>query len=154
MNLDIGEVTEKDAKLLFEWTNDPVTRENSFNTSPVKWNDHVLWLNKKLNDPFCKMFIFHQNNQPVGVVRFDTDENTIIGVTVAPTHRGMGIGAEIIKMGCLKFWEISHQDIMAYIKEGNLASLHAFEKAGFSFYKNDIYNNFACLILTAKKNGN
>ncbi len=150
MSITIREVTMNDAKLLFDWTNEPVTRQNSFNPELINWNTHVNWLNKRLEDSNYKIYILQKNNDPIGVVRFETTNQTIIGITVASKMRGKGFGSEILKMACSKFLENSKNDIFAYIKKDNVSSLKAFQKAGFTFYKEAIYQNTACVILTLK----
>jgi RimJ/RimL family protein N-acetyltransferase len=152
MKIEIREATLNDAQLLFNWANDPVTRQNSFNSKTIYWNDHILWLKKRLVDPANKIYILNSDDNPIGVVRFEGIENTIIAVTVAPGHRGMGLGAEIINRACNKFWESNNSDILAYVKKENVASLRAFEKAGFILIGNDIVNQGECLILKVEKN--
>jgi RimJ/RimL family protein N-acetyltransferase len=154
MNIELKSASILDAKLLFDWANDPITRESSFNENPIEWNSHCRWFENKIKDISSVIFIFYSQNVPIGVVRFESNEITIIGVTVAPDHRGKGISFVIIQMACEKFWETNNHDIFAYIKISNLKSVRAFEKAGFCFLKEDIYNNIPCLILIAKRNAN
>lgn len=154
MNIELKSASILDAKLLFDWANDPITRESSFNEKPIEWENHCHWLENKIKDISCAIFVFYSQDVPIGVVRFESNEITIIGVTVAPGHRGKGISSVIIQMACEKFWETNNHDIFAYIKISNLKSVRAFEKAGFCFLKEDIYNNIPCLILIAKRNAN
>ncbi len=151
MEIGIREATINDAEILFDWANDPETRHNSFNSGSIDWNDHIRWLKNKLNDPASKIYILHTKEKPVGVVRFEINETTVIGVTVAPDHRGMGLGAEILKTACNTFWKNNVVSILAYIKKGNIASQRVFEKAGFTFLREDKVNNNECLILKATK---
>lgn len=152
MKIGIREATINDATVLFDWANDPETRKNSFNSGPIEWNHHIHWFKKKLDDAKSKIYILQYNEMTVGVVRFEINETTIIGVTVAPDHRGMGFGAEILKTACNTFWGNNTDSILAYIKKGNIASQHVFEKAGFIFQREDKINNIECLILKATKN--
>lgn len=152
MKIGIREATINDATIIFDWANDPETRENSFNSEAIEWDDHIQWFKKKLIDPTCKIYILQYNETAVGVVRFDVNETTIIGVTVAPSHRGTGLGAEILKTACNTFWENNTDAVLAYIKKGNNASQRVFEKAGFTFLGEDKINKNECLILKAKKN--
>ena len=151
MKIEIRDATINDAQLLFNWANDPVTRQNSFNSKNIGWNEHILWLKKRLNNPAYRIFIFKSNNEPLGVVRFDGIENAIINVTVAPDHRGKGLGAEIIRMACFRFWESNNSYILAYIHKENVTSQRAFKKAGFIFLRSGIINNHECLILKVEK---
>ncbi len=152
MKIGIREATINDATVLFDWANDPKTRENSFNSGTIDWNDHIRWFKNKLNDLSSKIYILHSNEKPIGVVRFEINDTTIIGVTVAPSHRGMGFGAEILKTASNTFWENNTDTLLAYIKKDNNASQRVFEKAGFTFLREDKINNIECLILKAIKN--
>jgi RimJ/RimL family protein N-acetyltransferase len=152
MEIGIREDTINDAKILFDWANDLETRDNSFNSEIIDWNNHIRWFKNKLNDPASIIYILHTNEKPVGVVRFEVNETTIIGVTVTPNCRGMGLGTEILKTACNTFWKNNTDSILAYIKKGNIASLRVFEKAGFIFLREDNVNNIKCLILKATKN--
>ena len=152
MGIGIREATDNDATIIFEWANNSETRNNSFNSGVIKWKDHLHWFKEKLSDDSCTIYILHYNEISVGVVRFEINETTIIGVTVAPDFRGKGFGAEIIKTACQTFWRINSDPILAYIKKGNIASQRVFEKAGFNFLKEDNINNIECLILKATNN--
>jgi RimJ/RimL family protein N-acetyltransferase len=151
MNIQIRNVNINDAKLLFDWANDLQSRNNSFNSNPIEWDTHVIWLTEKLESPNNHIFLFHIENIPIGVVKFEILENTTIGVIVAPQQRGKGWGSKIIRMGCEQYWSNNLHDILAYIKPENTSSIKAFEKAGFSFLRKDKYNNIPCVILMAKK---
>lgn len=151
MEIRIREASINDAKILFDWANESETRQNSFNFDAIEWNDHILWFTKKLMDSTSSIFILLSNENPVGVVRFEVNETTIIGVTVAPGYRGKGLGAEIIKIACNFFWNNNSGDILAYIKKGNVASQRVFEKSGFTFQKEDNFNGIECLILKAER---
>lgn len=154
MNIKIKKVTIDDAQLLFEWANDSETRYNSFNSAPIEWNNHITWLNKQIISPNASVYLVHLNNRPIGVAKFNSDKVTVIGITVAPDQRGKGLGSEIIKIACHKFWKNSNQNIFAYIKKDNLVSKRVFEKAGFIHYKEQMNNDKASLILILKKDAN
>lgn len=154
MNIVVKEVSIDNAKLLFDWANDSVTRHNSFNPNPIEWKSHVSWLKRKIADPNAHLFLTYLNKIPIGTIRFESKDNTEISVTVAPSQRGKGNGAKIIKAACNRFMKNSNQAILAYIKKDNPASKRVFEKAGFVFYKEDIYNSKACFVLILRKNEN
>ncbi|HLF07214.1 MAG TPA: UDP-2,4-diacetamido-2,4,6-trideoxy-beta-L-altropyranose hydrolase, partial [Thermoplasmata archaeon] len=46
-----------DARLVWEWANDPDTREASFDTAPIPWETHEDWFAKKVVDPECVFLI-------------------------------------------------------------------------------------------------
>lgn len=145
--MEIREVTLADARLLFEWANDSDTRANSFHSEPISWEHHLAWLEKKLNSKSCSFFLLTIEEEPVGVVRIEGFEPSIIGVTVAPNHRGEGLSSKIIRSACSTFRKKTDSSILAYIKLDNIPSLKAFEKAGFEFFKTDLYDGEECNIL-------
>ncbi|MDD2198929.1 MAG: GNAT family N-acetyltransferase [Bacteroidales bacterium] len=151
MELRIREAKQADAHYLYLLANDPLTRNNSFNSKPIDWEDHVIWFEKALNDPNRYIFIANQDSNNVGVVKFETKSETVIGITVDPKFRGRGLAASIIRNGCLKFWEYQGNDIIAYIKLSNIASIKSFVNAHFSRIENTMINGFECQKLIAIK---
>jgi RimJ/RimL family protein N-acetyltransferase len=120
--------TRDDARLLFVWRNDPATRESSFSTQPVSWDDHRAWLDRVVDDPHRALYVAEDERGPVGTVRMDLDpEPATISVTVAPDRRGEGQASRLIAAAA----EHHHPPIVALIKPGNDASVRAFERAGF-----------------------
>ena len=133
--------TEDDAKLLFDWANDPVTRAASFKTDSIAWDEHTAWLNKKLQDPFCYLFIVMSGDCPCGMVRIDynpDDEEGIISYSVAPDYRGRGIGSGMLKLldSVVKEY-IGSCTLIAEVKEDNVASCRCFLKNGYKRLDND-----------------
>jgi RimJ/RimL family protein N-acetyltransferase len=151
MELRIREAKQADADYLYLLANDPVTRKNSFNSKPIDWEDHVIWFEKALNDPNRYIFIANQDSNNVGVVKFEIKSETVIGITVDPLYRGKGLASSIIRNACLKFWEYHSNDIIAYIKLSNIASIKSFVNAHFSRIENTMINGFECQKLIASK---
>lgn len=132
--LRVRNVKEEDAKLIYDWNNDAVTRANSYNQAKIEYIDHLNWLSQKLKDKTTIFLLFTFNNEDAGCVRIDekTNEN-IIGITVAPEMRGKRLATPILKMACKEYFERTDKiDISAYIKKTNEASLKSFLNAGFS----------------------
>lgn len=125
---------EKDCKLLWEWVNDPLVRNCSFNSDPISWEEHVKWFNKKLYDPNCFIFIAEdQNGIPVGQIRFDiNDEQAEVGLSIDKCWRGLGYGTLLIRYGVKEmFQNTTIKSIHAFIKPCNIGSIKSFERAGF-----------------------
>ena len=128
-----------DARLYFDWANDPDTRQQSFNSAPISLETHTGWFTRKLADPNALLLVFsNDSGQPVGQVRFertpiaDMPDEIIIGLSVDAKQRGKGMAVQLIRQGCLvcrKRW--GAVTIHAYIKPENQASVRAFERAGF-----------------------
>jgi hypothetical protein len=60
-----------DWKILLDWRNDPITRENSFETGEVSEQTHKLWFNDSLLNPYREIYILEDNSTPVGSIRSD-----------------------------------------------------------------------------------
>lgn len=120
-------------QLLFDWANDPETRRNSYSSDEIQWENHIRWLDKKLNDPSCKIYIFKLDNEFCGMARLEkSGDERVIGVSVAAEHRGKGLASQMIEMSSKDYVEkMKVNRIIAYIKSDNQASLKAFEKAGY-----------------------
>lgn len=128
----LRQVTMADAKLLFDWRNDSLTRKNSFNTGELVYEDHLKWLKKTLekNVPF---FIMVKDNTPVGQVRLTEEDNIFyISYSIAEEYRGQGYGREILlavenKIG------LNNPDFefCGEVKKDNIASCKVFEGLGY-----------------------
>ena len=46
--LQLRPVTPRDARLLFDWVNEPRTRAMSFLSQPIEWDQHCNWLEERL----------------------------------------------------------------------------------------------------------
>lgn len=132
--LELREITLNDAKLLFNWANDPVMRANSFNQKKIEWDQHIIWLKNKLDSNSAKIFIAEFNGNYVGQIRFDKKENkAIIDFYIAEEFRGRGLGTSLLLKGVKKITEYWKDiiDIVGEVKKNNLSSKKAFIKAGF-----------------------
>ena len=131
--MKLRRATLDDAKMLFDWRNDPQTRANSISTGEVDWQGHVGWLDRSLSNPNRTIFIALNNEFPVGTIRFDSDPSKSeveLSWTVAPEARGKGYGQAMVQVGT-KLPALKGQKILARIKPNNLPSIRIAEKAGF-----------------------
>jgi RimJ/RimL family protein N-acetyltransferase len=136
----------EDSLTYYNWVNDPIVREQSFNSEIISWIDHETWFKEKIIDKNFHFYIFlNTKDEKIGQIRLHEidKENYLIGVSIAAEHRGKGYGSRILKMGCNEFLSQNPSIILnAYIKEDNNSSLSIFEKAGFYFKNKLNYNNF------------
>jgi len=135
VKLTARRAVEQDCSLLWEWANDPQVRDQSFTQTPISWDDHVKWFQARLAAPACAIFVvLDESQRPVAQVRFEVQENgeAVIDVSVAAAHRGFGLGASVLREACAAFGRESGARPVAYVKPGNVASLRAFERAGFT----------------------
>ncbi|WP_414471782.1 GNAT family N-acetyltransferase [Microvirga sp. M2] len=111
-----------DARVLFDWRNDPLTRAMSRTTDPVEWDRHVAWLTRRLEAPEPHLYIAEVDGRPVGTIRIDGEE---VSYTVTPSERGKGYAVEMLRWARERFGMLT-----AGIKPENEASIRAAEKAG------------------------
>ena len=140
---------QTDCKLIWEWSNDPVTRSVSFSTAPIGWDEHVRWYEMRLKDVNSVMWIAEtQESVPQGLVRFAIEqESASISVNLSPVCRGKGIGSDLIEIGTERLLSEfpKVRTIDAYIKQDNERSVHAFEKCGFEKTTDILINGHASL---------
>ncbi|MFQ5533278.1 MAG: UDP-2,4-diacetamido-2,4,6-trideoxy-beta-L-altropyranose hydrolase [Sphingomonadales bacterium] len=117
----------EDARLFFNWRNDPATRESSKDSGPLVWDSHLEWLKKTLNNPDRVLFTAEQDGRPVGTARADrAPGGWVLSWTVAPEARGRRIGTHMVRQ------VVGDLDgvIRAEIKSDNIASRRIAEAAG------------------------
>jgi UDP-2,4-diacetamido-2,4,6-trideoxy-beta-L-altropyranose hydrolase len=134
--LHLRRARETDCEQIWQWANEPKVRAASFSSAPIPWEDHQRWYAARLAAPDCFFFVATDAAAfPLGVVRFDVraDQEAAISVALAPEARGKGLGAVLVAKGVEDFFAASSATaVHAYIKPGNLSSLRAFERAGFT----------------------
>lgn len=143
-----------DLDLFFEWTNEPLTRQNSFNSEPVDYQTHTQWFSQKINDENCQILVFENANSiPVGQVRIEKKEQeTIIGVSVDKNFRGEGYSSKMIALATEEFFKnFDVLSIHAYIKKENSASIKAFQKVGYSYKSEIIVGTIDSVILVKNR---
>jgi RimJ/RimL family protein N-acetyltransferase len=127
--------THADARLLWEWANDPVTRQASFSTSSIPWDDHLSWLRARLASPTSLMMVgVDDAGGPIGQIRFEQSGAVAeVHVSVAPARRGQGYGATLVRIGAARAF--AHwgdvREVVGLIKVDNTLSARAFRAAGF-----------------------
>jgi RimJ/RimL family protein N-acetyltransferase len=140
--------TVDDALILFEWTNDPLTRRMSFNSDPISLETHLEWLNEVLRSPETHLLIVEKADgdgwSPIAQVRIDLEGE--LSVSIAPAYRGHGLSTSVLEtavQSCLPY--LTTDRLVANIKHDNYASSRAFEKAGFKLVGEVTVRGQACL---------
>jgi RimJ/RimL family protein N-acetyltransferase len=88
-------------------------------------------------------------------IQKEKEINALIGLSVDSVHRGKGYAKEMLQAASDFFLkENPHFCIDAYIKEQNLNSKVAFEKAGFRFLGMMIYEGYKSFHYIKKTNEN
>lgn len=131
--LSLRKVNLNDARLIFNWANDPDVRNNSFNTNEIVWDEHVKWFHKKIQTDSIWL-ILEKENKPVGVIRFDKGENSfLLNYSIAKEFRGFGYGKKIVELGIENLVNQKNEitTIEAHVKVNNKASQKIFNSLGF-----------------------
>lgn len=99
MSIYLRKANIDDAKIILEWRNDPLTRDNSFSKDLIAPETHIKWFNGKLSDKNCFMYILMDDTERVGQLRIDkVNDIGEISYMIAPNKRKMGYGKQIIKL--------------------------------------------------------
>ena len=132
----VGRRAERgDAELLWRWANDLETRRNAFSQMPIPWPDHLAWLDGRLASAATRIWIFSDDDTPVGQVRFDiVGEAAEIDIAVAPERRGRGYGKAMLTEAIdrLRAEHGARFTPRASVLEANAASLRMFRACGFT----------------------
>ena len=130
------EASPDDAERIYRWSNDPATREASFSSAPISWDEHTAWLAARLRRTDAATYIaLDASGHDVGLVRFDPRPQGLveIGVTVAPERRRQGWGGALVDAGCRRWAAVRGEAIIeARIKSGNRGSVQSFLDADFA----------------------
>lgn len=133
--LKIRLVNINDCDYLYEWINDPVTREASFISNKISYEEHRSWFDRSLKDPKRTIYIAEDKNKVcVGAVRLDNiNENVVeFDINIAPAMRGKGYGVKLLEMACNRYPKKANKIMyLARIKKANIPSIKTFVKAGF-----------------------
>ena len=143
--LVLRKATSADAEDLFNLANEDTVRKSSFSSGKVEWGHHVKWLGEKLADSNCLFFVVDYLSRFVGQVRLDMiplQREAMISISLAKNIRGLGLSPSVINRSIEELLKIRKDVklIKAYVKDGNIPSVRAFEKAGFRFLENAVIN--------------
>lgn len=123
-----------DMEDLYSWRNHPLVRKKSFRSDPLSWEEHQRWFKRKSESPDTTIYIGYYQGNKVGMIRFDNGSESIkVSVMMSPDFMGRNLGSKLIQLGVKTIMETKGlgRIITAEIKKNNIASIKAFEKAGF-----------------------
>ncbi len=136
MTLNLRPAIPADLLLIFSWSNDPLTRQNSFSQKPISIEEHTVWFNRLLENPLRKLYILTVDGVDAGQVRLDFSVDGTraeISYSIAPEFRGRGFGKKIIELaiGKVRKEYKTVKTLVAEVKPGNTASNRIFARLGF-----------------------
>ena len=123
-----------DARLLFDWRNQPHIRAASHTRDPLVWEDHVDWVARTLHRKETFWRIYQEGGRDLGVVMVTDQGGRIcqwsfyIGAADAPR----GAGGRMLAMVLSGLADYTDALIVeGEVLEGNAASARLHEKLGF-----------------------
>lgn len=118
-----------DWKILLDWRNDPLTRNNSFKQDKISKQTHKVWFTNSLSNIDREIYILENNLISVGSIRSDKNSANeyILSWNIAPDQRGKGYGIKILEM----FLQNKIGKFIAEIKPENIASIKMVQNNGF-----------------------
>ena len=139
LNISLRKAKAEDILEVYNWSNDTLVRKNSYDSSPIKLEDHKKWFSRKIEDRNTLFLIALVNNKPAGIVRFDiNDTHSLVGVLLSKNYRGQKLASEFLKKSARIYFKTNTQPILAYIKKENKASIKVFENARYISFKEEV----------------
>ena len=151
--LKFRKIYEKDKEDILSWRNHPVSRKNSFNNKLISSKEHSKWfakIKKKENYNYIALL----NNKKIGFINYQNikPNKFLVSINLKPNLRNKGYGSKILSnTSNLIISSSLNTKIYAKIKNSNLQSIKAFEKANYRKYRK--YSNYTLFryYLTQKK---
>ena len=126
-----------DCKIVFNLSNDPIVRMESFNSNQITYENHQKWYYDAVSSKEIIFLLAFENDSFIGQIRFKKDnENTnkaIISISIVSEFRGKHKGSEMIKLAVdeLKREWTTCNEVIAEVKFDNVASNILFERNNF-----------------------
>jgi len=143
LNCKVRRAVPDDLLMLFEWTNEPDLRRQSYNSRPIELEEHTSWFMKKISDSSDLLFIFAFKNILFAQVRFDVNEYATISYSLDKNYRGRGWGELVLQKAIELFYQQRDSSIavVGYVKKENEGSKKIFLNLGFAQMETIDYPN-------------
>lgn len=136
---------KNDAKIIYDLSSDPAVRENSINTKPIEWKEHLDWFDKKLGDRnHLFLLVFSKKEEFIGQVRGAMEESSaVISISISAPFRGKNLSSKILISASKRIFDYfdTVERIKAYIKPENISSIKSFLRAGYVYCSTERINN-------------
>jgi RimJ/RimL family protein N-acetyltransferase len=133
-NLTLRPVRKEDQRILYDWANDSLVREQSFDKTPIDLAQHKLWFEKKFCCNHTRMWIMSDGKCLCGFVR--VTRSTTIGTLsylIPKPHRDQKLAQRMLIMAirliCIEWSALS---IATYTIPNNIASNKSLRRVGFT----------------------
>lgn len=124
-----------DCDALHAWRNDPRVRGVSRHTGEIDLAAHRAWFDRVLASPHQCLLVGEQDGEPVGVVRFDIDDDAAeVSIYLVPQAMGRGRGAPLLRAAedWLRHERPAVTTLRAHVREDNPPSQRLFESTGYA----------------------
>ena len=148
MEVTIREASIEDCRQIWLLSNNREVRENSFNTEPIEFENHILWYKEKLISPDTAFYVLDVYGVVGGQIRYvKKGDAAEISFSVAPAFRGKKLGKALIERTMDKACDkLSVDRVLGVVKSFNHASIHIFLNAGFKKVRDEKIDNLDCSI--------
>ncbi|PTX19977.1 UDP-2,4-diacetamido-2,4,6-trideoxy-beta-L-altropyranose hydrolase [Pontibacter mucosus] len=135
-SLTLRQATEEDLLLIYHWNNAPEVRRQSFNPEPIPLANHQAWFRARLIDDNTPIYIAEVQGVPAAQIRFTISGTTAtLSYLIDGNYRGKGLGYTVLLKGVERLRR-EHPEVRlveGLVQRDNIASVRAFEKAGFAY---------------------
>ncbi len=155
MKLQARIANADDVILMYGWANDPLVREMSLNQGTVPLDTYKRFFSVLRHDTDVLLLIVEglENDVWLPVAQVRLHKDGAISVSVAADYRGKRLASPVISTALDFAAEVFTLDmVIARIQHRNIASIRAFEGAGFTFSRETTCKGQPCVEYVYKFN--
>ena len=139
-----------DEALILQWANDPLVRQNAFNSNKIDAVTHRNWFYNRLRNPEgCQIYIVETDlGLSIGQVRFEQSDGAWeIHYGLAAIARGRGLGVPLLSTAIRAFRQFQKGvNVFGRVKLENIPSQKIFEHLGFTSAQGEEYITYRLLL--------
>ncbi len=133
-DIEIRTARSEDSEKLFQWRNHSSIRAVSRDANLIDWQVHQRWFTSMLRDPEKILLIGQRVESPVGVVRFDVqNDEAEVSIYLVPDGASSGQGRSLLQSA--EQWLVANRlgirKIRAHVLGVNVRSQRLFVGAGY-----------------------
>jgi RimJ/RimL family protein N-acetyltransferase len=132
--LSIRPARNSDCRFIWELRNERGVRDSAFKDDYIPYRRHMGWFKEKMSNSDSYLFIMLKDQRRIGQARLDltTKYSAEIDIGIVKRQRRKGLGSRAIKQVCsYALKNLGLKKIVAYVRQENISSFKAFEKANF-----------------------
>ena len=134
-DLECTPATLADVRSIFELSNDPLVRRNSFSQDQISWEEHLRWLERKLRAEDTFFYLVRNRTGTLAAqVRFEPDGADCyrVSFSVSQPFRGKSYSSHILRFAISTLKAAKGKvRLKAFVKNENKASMKCFLRVGF-----------------------